>query len=192
MEIKNPNGNEFSEIEGDHVDELDDGDVTDLIISNQLTSNVPKIICEKFKNLKVFSAVSSEIQTLTENSFESCENLEILSLASNLISEIPENSFVNLQKLYEINFSVNQLTKISQKAFSDSVLENLLNVYLQNNQINAIDINFFDGAENLRILFLSGNLCAQFNFNDVSLFRDAVRQLLMGCFMNYQKKDLIE
>lgn len=185
MEIYNPNGSEFNEIEGDHVEELENSDVTDVIISNQVTLNVPKIICEKFENLKVFSAVSSEIETLSENSFESCKNLEILSLTSNLIGELAENSFAHLVKLYEVNLAGNQLERISQNAFGNEVLKNLLNVYLQNNQINAIDVNFFDGAENLRILFLSGNICAQFNFNDVSLFRDAVRQLLFGCFNNY-------
>jgi Leucine-rich repeat (LRR) protein len=124
LSIHNPDGFDlFETIQGEHLENKTDSDVSAVIMSGQNSQNIPVIICEKFRNIEDFHSYFSQVEILTEKSFANCEKLRQLFISDNFIRIIPDNVFLNNQNLEIALLDYNQIRKIENFAFNGSKLE---------------------------------------------------------------------
>ncbi|KAG5684591.1 hypothetical protein PVAND_013816 [Polypedilum vanderplanki] len=192
LTIYNPFGrNDFTEIEGTLPPGTSYNQVTIVIASHQLTSNIPGIICRLFPQLSLLRIQSSQVYIVNQESFEACQNAFEIYLPGNNITEIGTNTFGNnLRTLGIIDLGFNHLKKISLSSFGSESIATLITVYLDSNVIDAIDPNWFDSAINLLNLDLSFNLCTSQYFDNINQNRDQVRGALLTCFENYEGNEI--
>ena len=140
-----------------------------------ITSNIPLIICETFRNLEFISITNSQVEVLESENLMFCLNLQRIDLSNNLIKEVPAHLFKlpNLKKIdlkrnqieligeesfvgtsiAEVNLEGNRLKNFDPEAFGSS-LENL---YLSENQLTELVERNFVRFNNLKVLYLNGN-----------------------------------
>lgn len=96
LTILNPLGfDEFTTINGTHLEGKADADVLAVIIFDGETANIPRIFCRNFVNVEHFDFGIAFINTLNENTFDECPNLLHINLWQNYITAVPENIFRN-------------------------------------------------------------------------------------------------
>lgn len=66
-----------------------------------------------------------------------------------------------------------------------STLAHLQFVFIDFNNLNTIDAQFFDNASTLDYLYLIENICINRNFYAVNILRDQTREALTHCFDNF-------
>lgn len=89
LNIFNPLGREqFNEVEGEHMEDRTNSDVTSLYGSYANTLNFPVTICQQFPNLVEISMLSTGIEYIDSSSFADCERLVNLQLHANLIQNL--------------------------------------------------------------------------------------------------------
>jgi len=129
MLIFNPSGGTVSNISGNHLPNMTNADVVQVIAAGT-TINIPPIICNHFQNLEKLELDDLGIFSLYINPFQNCTKLKMLSLRSNNISSLQPNVFQN------------------------TVLEEL---YLDRNLLRQADSGVLNGLDNLKILSFKGN-----------------------------------
>jgi Leucine-rich repeat (LRR) protein len=171
----------FESINGTHLEGKTDADVLAVVIFDGETANIPRILCNRFKNVEHIDLEISFITTLTEDNFVECPNLVHLNLWQNYITEVPENIFRNNPRLRYVDFDLNRLTNISENtfahlsdleilvlrnnAFGENIpagtfrnLRNLTNLYLDGCRITELKVEWFTDLVSLRYLELFYNL----------------------------------
>jgi len=147
--ISNLNGfNSFTTINGIHEAGKSDKDVQSIIgspMSN--TTNIPSIICEKFKNIQSIDLTEVEIQIIDENSFKYCQNLSSLRLNGNKIKKIDENSFINNLKLSHLYIFGDQSSTLPDKFLTNQTKLEI--VYVFDNQVADLTNKVFNSIKNL-------------------------------------------
>ncbi|XP_022916008.2 chondroadherin-like [Onthophagus taurus] len=141
------------------------------------------------KNVVIFNLKRNKIRRIEKNSFSELENLVHLDLSDNLIIDIYPGAFNNLNKLRLLELENNKL-KILQDGFQfpsnieelylgNNVLNklqnkfkinNLLKLYLSNNDISVIPKNYFSSVINLKEIYLNDNKIIELEsnaFNDL-------------------------
>ncbi|XP_070508197.1 leucine-rich repeat-containing protein 15-like [Chironomus tepperi] len=156
LTIFNPNGfDNFTEIQGTHFTGFNNLDVVSIYATEtSRTVNIPKIICDTFKNLQKIS-YSNGIQEIGEESFKSCEHLDRIILFNNAITSIHESAFSENLKLKTLNLGQNQLTDLPEKLFESQV--DLISLNLISNYITDMPNRIFRSLKNLTELDLSRN-----------------------------------
>ncbi|CAG9798423.1 unnamed protein product [Chironomus riparius] len=158
LTIQNPNGlNNFASIGGTHLTGKTNNDVRrvlGLIGSN--TTNVPSIICDKFQNSINVELYSVGIKTIDDKAFKN--SLNVIYLHNNKLKITQSDPFRSLFKLKTI--------------------------YLQQNQIEAIDEKVIDNT-GVQRLDITNNLCANQNIFDNSTSRMSMRLALLNCFKKF-------
>jgi hypothetical protein len=76
-----------------------DLDVEAVYFKHSILSKVPRIIFEKFLNLKFLSVVETKMTIINENTFELCGNLKTLDARNNFISRITGKSLMQCHSL---------------------------------------------------------------------------------------------
>ncbi|XP_070508344.1 toll-like receptor 13 [Chironomus tepperi] len=192
-----------SEIIGSHLPDKTDDDVVSIqknkIVSLELLSSV---ICEKFKNVKIFNIPKSKITKIDGNAFKNCKNLqnlfldenEILELPENLVTEnidlqhvslmannlttLPENLFKNSQNLKHLSLMRNQINFLPENLFKN--LPKLESIFLDNNQLTAINPAWLSDLENLKLLFMSENQISDLPKNVFKSLKNIDRIVMSG------------
>lgn len=185
MTIENPDGfDEFSSISGRHINSRVNDDVTRVQISNGNSQNFPRIICEKFKNLKVLQLNIFNLK-MENFSISECENLRELFLVLSQDVEInlknskieilvfesssDRNSinfnpkwFQNLESLESLTV-VDEISKIPQNSFKSA--KNLNFIQFLNSRIDELNFDSFGNLENLKTLRIQSDNLKNLDFN---------------------------
>lgn len=147
--ISNLNGfNNFTTINGIHEAGKSDKDVQRIIgspMSN--TTNIPSIICEKFKNIQSIDLTEVEIQIIDEKSFKYCQKLSSLRLNSNKIIKIAENSFTNNLKLSYLLIFGDQSSALPDKFLQNQTKLEI--VYVFDRRVTDLPNKVFNSIKNL-------------------------------------------
>lgn len=123
---------------------------------------------ESFKmltNLQTLEMSFCNIRELKFKWFTDLKSLKSLGLAGNEIEELPSGIFKDLN-LKHLNLDGNRLRTISTNSFN--ALDNLLQFYARKNEINSIDLSFFNLSRNLFFAWFDGNECIDENFSNFS------------------------
>jgi Leucine-rich repeat (LRR) protein len=95
-----------------------DFDVEAVYFKKSTLSKIPKIIFEKFQNLKFLSVVKTKMTIINENTFELCGNLKTLDARDNSISRITGKSLMQCHFLETILMTGNlELEEIESEIF---------------------------------------------------------------------------
>ena len=123
------------------------------------------------------------INFLNSESFDGLQNLELFSLWGNEISDLPANAFVPLKNLQQLSLRNNRLTTIHSDSFG--VHNNLTIVWLECNEMNAIDEKFIDNSA-LSYLDMGNNICSQsvLEYSNKTEMKAELRK----CFENYSPR----
>lgn len=84
---------------------------------DQISPNVPQIICQQFENLEQFWIERTQIEYLSENSFKNCKNLGILSLNQNKLVKVPGFVFQNSPNLIWLQMKENEIEYLDENVF---------------------------------------------------------------------------
>lgn len=207
LTIFNPNGlNNFTTIDGDHLGNRIDMDVRNVVATNtSRSSNIPRIICDRFRFLDSMTLTQIFITEINADAFTNCSWLRGLGLDSNLIMSIAPNAFASNRFLSSLSINSNYLENLPQHIFSPLInLESLyINqnflqilhadifgqnpvlevVSMSNNRIHAVSPNVFNNT-NIRTLMFFGNIC--FNQNIFWEDRNYIMRQLAVCTRNYE------
>lgn len=120
LTIDNPDGVDvFSGIHGFHMDGRTNDDVFSVNINAGITTIIPRVICDSFRNIRRFDSNRNVgIQRLTENALSSCTNLLTFTSFSNPVTEIHPNFLRNNVNLVGITFVGLLATSIPGQLFS--------------------------------------------------------------------------
>ncbi|KAG5666386.1 hypothetical protein PVAND_014415 [Polypedilum vanderplanki] len=141
LSISNPNGfDNWTTIDGNHLEGFTNADVVNLRASYQTTTNIPQIICSTFMNLTTISFAMSQIRTISPNTFTSCSNLVSLRVFNNFIEDLPDSLFINNGNLRSIDFTDNRITQFGANTFLNTVLESIMMDY---NEITTFETAWF-------------------------------------------------
>lgn len=133
--------------------------------------------------LFILQMANCGIENLNHRWFDDLRDLTFLEIDSNGISELPVEIF-NLPSLEHLGMAINRISRLDLRSFGGHAGE-FVHIDAENNQINAIDRQFFVNARNLDTFLLAGNVCNNNNFIDVRQNRDNVMQILEPCFNNF-------
>jgi Leucine-rich repeat (LRR) protein len=195
MTIQNVQGrNDFNEIDGNHLPNQTNFNVRVLESNRGDSRNIPSVICKQFPNLRRIYISTSFIQIVNEESFEDCLDLQHISLPGNEIIQIPDFTFANNQNLRVVEFFNNHINFIGANAFGSGALTDfdvglnrlrefnpqwlansrstIINLFFEQNQIEILPPNSFEGMVNLRILNIGHN-----NFREIpsQVFQPLIR-----------------
>lgn len=123
--------------------------------SNQIRE-IPSLQLFKMNNLQYLNLSSNFIREIPEKSFDGLFSLKQLNLANNEIHNIHPNAFNQLFDLEYIDLSSNKLKQIEPNVFTIPSIK-LKRLFLQQNQIEALDENIFLNTRKLIQLDLSWN-----------------------------------
>ncbi|XP_070497788.1 chaoptin-like [Chironomus tepperi] len=154
-----------------------------LDIGLNLNIRIPANAFSNLVNLQSLFIDFNGLRTIHPEWFANLPALRDLHLNSNNLRALPAGSFNNLNITY---FSVrgNRLAEINSNSFGDS-LHTISSFYAIDNEINAIDREFFDQALSLELLYLLHNVCVDHNFREVVGNRGFVIEELRQCFDNF-------
>lgn len=126
--------------------------------------NTKFIIRSNFENMEnLFEIVvhKSDIEMISEDLLWDLPNLERFQLDGKL-EELPERTFEKNVKLKEVYLASNQLEYLPRQLFKNNLFLDWVN--FKDNFLKIIEIDFIR-LENIRYIFLAGNICINSNFN---------------------------
>ncbi len=136
-----------------------------------------------FPNLIDFRIQDSDIPILRNNLFgPQFYWIEHLYLQNNGIQMIEDSAFAELTDLVELDLSQNKLKRLSKNLFQSNTKLHLID--LRDNQINVIEPQTFEGLNDLKMFYASGNECA--DHTDCIINCDLDKSL-RKCYENYGK-----
>jgi hypothetical protein len=95
---------------------------------------------------------------------------------------IEENAFAELTDLVELDLSQNKLRSLRKNLFQNNPKLHLID--LRDNQINAIEPQTFRDLNKLKLVYASGNECAD---HTDCITNCELNKLLRRCYENYGK-----
>jgi Leucine-rich repeat (LRR) protein len=143
---------------------------------------------EVFPNLIDFRIQDSDIPILRNNLFgPHFKWILYLCLEYNGIQIIEENAFAELKDLAVVDLSQNKLRSLRRKTFHNN--PKLYRIDLRDNQINVIEPQTFKDLNQLKLVYASGNECADQTECLITYFVNNcdLDKLLGRCYENYDK-----
>lgn len=166
LTIINPNGYDgFTGVNGTHSGSFKDDDVKNITIyvsSSSVSTNIPSILCEKFKNVATISYNRIGIKRIGVNSFKNCGKVQRINLENNEIFEIHDQAFAENLELQFIEFSGNKITTLSENLLKNQT--KLQSLDLCSNLITDLPENIFENLQNLKSLSLCWNQISTLRF----------------------------
>jgi Leucine-rich repeat (LRR) protein len=156
--INNPDGfDDYKNVQGEHVKNFTRDDIKSISNNGKIISSIiPQILCNTFRNAQILSFDDIGIRILTQKSvnlFQFNKNLYLICLNGNKITTIEAGTFANLM-IYEINIDDNPLESIAPKAFENCSVRVLT---AENGHLKKIDRWFDENTVNVRLLKLTNN-----------------------------------
>lgn len=174
---------------------------------NQLTE-IPEKLFQNSASLRNIGLSENLISRITPGLFSGIGSLLSVGLNSNLITDIPAEAFLGL-RIANLDLSNNLISTIGTRAFGEvgststrsgglvlggnritrlssdmfGVQSNLVFLDVENNQINAIERNFFTLLVSSFTFNAQGNVCVNQRFSLTSTTQIAPH--LEGCFANF-------
>jgi Leucine-rich repeat (LRR) protein len=147
LNINNPNGfDNFTQITGTHQNSETDLTVDAIKITEGNSAIAPKIICEKFKNLKQIYYSDPAFERITSSSFSACTKVDYIWLK--YVSVIEANAFDNMKELTRISIAHSKITTLPSGLFDNA--PKLYRVYISyNSMLTSLPSAIF--AKNLDI-----------------------------------------
>lgn len=145
--------------------------------------NIPASAFSNLQSLQSLFIDYNGLRTIQPQWFANLPALRDLHLNANNLRVIPAGSFNNLNFTY-LSIRGNRISTINSNSFGNS-MNSIESFYAIDNQINAIDREFFDAAIGLDTLYLLNNVCVDHNFRDVFNSREFVNEELSQCFENF-------
>jgi Leucine-rich repeat (LRR) protein len=139
----------FTMIDGVHSVGKTNIDVKVVTRDAGVTLIIPKIVCQKFTNLKRMNFENFGITKLTIGSFENCRFLDELNFNNNKISTIDWNTFSSPTKLTKLYLNLNEISSLTSQF---SYLTNLVSLTLDNNTNLQLSSSVFSQLNNLKTL----------------------------------------
>jgi Leucine-rich repeat (LRR) protein len=180
----------FTSVEGVHMKNRDNLNLLCFKIDQQNVKKVPSGFVDFFPNLielfvtassmelidrKTFTNASSlefvsfynnKLASIPENTFNDLTQLKILSLSNNYLKSLPANLLAQLKKLEEF-YMRNSMTNVIKKGFFRNNLE-LKIIWLNNNNLLAIDSDDFFKMKSLNHISLKANVCIDKDYDEVN------------------------
>ncbi|KAG5666388.1 hypothetical protein PVAND_014417 [Polypedilum vanderplanki] len=125
LTLRNPNGNNFETIEGEHLADRENEDVVSVTAFETNTLTVPSILCSEFSQLQNIVIIASYIEQLRVDAFNNCLMVEQIDLSYNGIRTIEDQTFSQNSNLRLLNLRRNVINRIGDQAFTGSAIENL-------------------------------------------------------------------
>lgn len=152
MRIYNPAGrDDFSSI---NVVGGDASTIRGIWATNQITLNVPSIICQQFPQTTFFHLMNCSISIITQRSFQYCHSLVTLRLNGNHIAHLPDFMLPPQLDIDEVFLSNNGIVSISPRAFFG--VHQMRRLDLQMNHLTELPFGLIDGPI-VSILVISDN-----------------------------------
>jgi Leucine-rich repeat (LRR) protein len=151
-------------------------------------NNIATIPTGAFRSLTSLTFLNmgfANIQRLESGAFEGLTNLVTITLNDNNIADLPMGIFAMSSRFTSITVSGNKLRVIRRSAFA-SALSLLIQLYLNQNEVVAIDDDFFTDATSLNYLNLHDNVCEDDSFINFVNDKGWVLEQLDGCFQNFE------
>ena len=135
--------------------------LTGLNLSQNSLTSLPAGVFSGLSSLKTLDLETNGLTSLPEGVFSGLNSLSGLYLDSNALTSLPEGVFSGLSSLETLWLHRNGLTSLPEGVFSGLSLQNL---QLYNNDLTSLPSGLFIGWNRLRVLRLSGNSGAPFEF----------------------------
>ncbi|EFA05287.1 hypothetical protein TcasGA2_TC015444 [Tribolium castaneum] len=122
-------------------------------------NNISTIRSETFTNLVItlLELYENQIEVIENGAFSDLPNLQTIHLNNNKITRLNPLAFRNLPNLLTLNLSLNRIEKLQNGSLSFAQNQHF-SVYLSNNKIACLELNFLERSAKDLNLFLTGNL----------------------------------
>lgn len=156
-----------------------------LVLDHNHIASINGSVFQRCPNLLWINLSSNGLRWISSDAFDGLPALKILYLHNNTLETLEPTLFDRLIALEEIHLELNKLLFVGAQLFANNVA--LRFVFLSYNRIALVESHdFLANQENLQLLDLSGNLCVNRQFANVSArHADLVRVLSVRCFRNW-------
>ncbi|CAH1733879.1 unnamed protein product [Chironomus riparius] len=148
-------------VSGEYFNGVGNGNVMNLIVTQQNLRYIPEGISNFFKNLEILTISRSNLMALRFTDFLGLQKLRKIFIVGNHISSIDDQTFKSIPNLEVLDLSSNKIKSIPFEAFS--LARHLKILTLSNNLIRIFDILPFPVSSELRELRLNGNQLVRIN-----------------------------
>ncbi|XP_070489905.1 leucine-rich repeat-containing protein 15-like [Chironomus tepperi] len=158
--IYNPDGfNNFTTISGAHLSGYDDSNVQAIVGLRTVTTNIPKIFCDKFTNVETIFYIQLGIRSVGPESFWNCSRLLDLNIWINQIEAIDFFTFLYSPQLRRLDMRQNRIANFSRILLWP--LSELKTLILEQNDLTTLNPDWFLRHWNLTYLNLQYNRIAE-------------------------------
>lgn len=137
-------------------------DMTELVDINLETNQIATILMllreedKQLPSLETFNLADNNIESIVADAFKSASQLTYLYLQKNQISHnLMPGMFIGLENLQQLYLDDNVISALPSGAFQHA--KSLKSLYIRNNEIKALSSEVFDSLSALLILDLSSN-----------------------------------
>ncbi|KAG5666389.1 hypothetical protein PVAND_014418 [Polypedilum vanderplanki] len=159
-------------------------DLRQLVLNSNPISTLPANVFEALFSLEELFLSNCSISFLNQEWFRPLFSLRHLQLNHNGITQLPNEIFNQLRQLQTLELLDNFIWEITNQQFGGSI-ESLTTIDLRDNIVNIIDASWLTSAINLNQLLLTGNVCRDQNFVNVSNYLWIVLEYLYTCTSNF-------
>lgn len=166
LTIINPNRlNNFQDISGVHISGKTDSDVVYANFNSASNStNIPSIICAKFKNLENLGFDNDCVKEINDYYFTNCKNFKYLSFGGYTINKVYKNAFIENIQLQSLSFYRCELTDLPANVFP-KLGNNLTTIDLSYNKLKTVKPGWFQSLTNLETVSFYQNLIEEIPVN---------------------------
>lgn len=141
---------------GEHVGELGNINVNELVIHGQQTPYLPVGMDKIFPNLLTYFAGASGLKFIEKSNFDGLTYLKKIEFGVNLIERIPKDTFNDLPNLELLLLHANKIESLDRDLFIKNV--NLKQFYVYGNRIEFLDEGIFRKNLKLEGIHMDNNL----------------------------------
>ncbi|XP_037035295.1 slit homolog 2 protein-like [Bradysia coprophila] len=146
--------NDFGVIDGIHVGNLGNQNVTGVISSNSTIRVFPSLLIDAFINLNSVT-ITNSMMTSFVSSITNCEHLDSISVDRSDLVNIPQRVFERCTRLRNLSLMNSKIATVHVEAFIG--LSSLQRLDLQRNEIGSLNESIFRSLTNLTVINLSNN-----------------------------------
>ncbi|XP_037047073.1 uncharacterized protein LOC119081902 [Bradysia coprophila] len=155
FDVSVTNENDVIPFDCEHVTGYTDADVTFIFVWRSNLRYLQSAILDKFVNVRTMYILDSQLTTILDQAFNSCNELTDLYIDRNQITTIPTNAFRMCSKLRSLELTGNDIQSIEENMFEGA--GNVEELNLSGNRISTVTATTFRLISSLKRLNLDGN-----------------------------------